>query len=99
MEPEQKPSREDRYDVSGNVEAQYVDQAQTVMVNKQGVTDLRDLEQLEEEGLFRAYEALWRNAYRYTDDGRPPAAYPPADLRALYEWAGRWRRCPSPSPE
>jgi hypothetical protein len=77
MEPEQSPSRKDRDDVSGNVEAQYVDQAQTVMVNKQGITDLKTLEQLEEEGLFRAYEALLAQTRTDTPmtaallDGRP----------------------------
>ena len=32
--------RSDRYDVSGNVEAEYVDAEQTVLVNKKGITDL-----------------------------------------------------------
>ncbi len=35
----EKPSpQRDRYDVSENVEAQYVDDAQTVLVNKKGIS-------------------------------------------------------------
>ena len=92
MEPENRPSRTDRYDVTGNVEAEYVDQTRTVMVNKLGITDLLALERLEEEGLFHAYETLLAQARSDT----PMTA---ALLRhihhqtfgALYEWAGRWR--------
>jgi cell filamentation protein len=53
--PEQ---RRDRYDVSGNVEAQYVDAAQTVLRNKAGITDLATLQTVEEESLARAYRSL-----------------------------------------
>lgn len=92
MDPEKKPARKDRYDVVGNIEAQYVDPAQTILVNKQGLTDLATLERLEEEGLFRAYEALLGQ----TRIDTPMTA---ALLRhihqqifgELYEWAGRWR--------
>ena len=48
----QRPA--DRYDVSGNTEAQYVDAAQTVLVNKKGIADLYALYLAEEEALARA---------------------------------------------
>ena len=57
MESSSRPHR-DRYDTSGNIEAEYVDEAQTVLVNKRGVTDLEELQLLEEEGLAKAYETL-----------------------------------------
>jgi cell filamentation protein len=41
--------RGDRYDVSGNVEAEYVDAEKAVLVNKKGITDLRALQVAEEE--------------------------------------------------
>ena len=53
--PKDNPSR---YEVSGNVEAQYLDAAQTVLHNKQGVTDLEALQVLEEEALAKAYATL-----------------------------------------
>src|SRR5205807_1873099 len=47
MAPE--PSkRRDRYDVTGNIEAEYIDADQTVLVNKKGITDLAQLQALEE---------------------------------------------------
>lgn len=46
MKMAEKPRRSDRYDVSGNVEAQYVDEAQTVLVNKQGIATLEALQSL-----------------------------------------------------
>ena len=92
MEPEKKPVRKDRYDVTGNVEAQYVDEAQTVLVNKQGIPDLKILERLEEEGLFRAYETLLGQTR--TDTPMTAALLRHIHLQIfgdLYEWAGRWR--------
>ena len=46
--------RRDRYDVSGNVEAQYVDAAETVLRNKLGITDLTALQTVEEQA-FRGH--------------------------------------------
>ena len=57
MENEPK-RRADRYDTSGDVEAQYLDEAQTVLVNKKGIADLQTLQVEEEEALARAYESL-----------------------------------------
>lgn len=48
----------DRYDVSGNVEAEFVDPSQLVLVNKRNVVDLNELQLLEEEFLAKAYETL-----------------------------------------
>lgn len=48
----------DRYDVTGNVEAEYVDDARTVLINKQGITDLAILQLREEDALAEAYETL-----------------------------------------
>ena len=48
----------DRYDVTGNMEAEYVDVDQTVLVNKSGITDLHELQLREEECLVHAYETL-----------------------------------------
>jgi cell filamentation protein len=82
----------DRYDVSGNVEGQYVDEAQTVLVNKQGITRLEALQIAEEAALTSAYESLLdevRTTTRMTCDllrhihGRI--------FGDLYDWAGRWR--------
>lgn len=89
---QQPRKHRDRYDVSGNVEAEYADAAQTVLVNKAGLTDLQQLQALEEEGLVRAYETLLgeiRTDTRLTCElirsvhGRI--------FGDLYEWAGRWR--------
>jgi len=50
--------RRGRYDVSGNLEAEYVDAEKTVLVNKPGITDLDTLQVAEEEALAAAYETL-----------------------------------------
>ncbi len=90
---EQTPGkRPDRYDISGNVEAEYFDADQTVLINKRGITDLAILEALERESLARAYETLLGETRLDT-----PMTY--ELLRHvhrrifgdLYDWAGRWR--------
>jgi cell filamentation protein len=88
-EPEQ---RRDRYDVSGNVEAEYVDAEKTVLKNKQGITDLHTLQVAEEEALAQAYEALLAEVR--TDTPMTCELLRHIHLRIfgdLYEWAGRWR--------
>ncbi len=88
---ERQPPRS-RYDVSGNVEAQFVDAAETVLVNKKGIADLATLQHLEEEALAAAYESLF-------DEVRVDTAMTCDLLRHihqrifgdLFEWAGRWR--------
>jgi len=89
----EKPRRRrDRYDVSGNVEAQYVDKAQTVLVNKPGITDLDVLQAREEQLLARAYGQLLREVHTDTPMTLDLLRYIHAIIfGALYEWAGRWR--------
>jgi cell filamentation protein len=82
----------DRYDVSGNVETQYVDAEQSVFVNKKNITDLATLQHAEEEALALAYEML-------LSEVRVDTSMTSALLRhihsrifsELYDWAGRWR--------
>jgi len=82
----------DRYDVSGNVEAQYVDADQTVLVNKKGITDLHTLQVAEEEALARAYEALLAEVRMDTPLTCDLLRHIHARIFGdLYEWAGRWR--------
>ncbi len=81
-----------RYDVSGNVEAQYVDAAGTVLQNKLGITDLVSLQTEEEKSLARAY----RDLLRETEIDTPITCDLIRHIHArifsgLYEWAGRWR--------
>jgi cell filamentation protein len=82
----------DRYDVTGNVEAEYVDEAQTVLVNKRGITDLHQLQLLEEEGLVRAYETLLDEIRTDTPLTCDLIRYVHQRIFGeLYEWAGRSR--------
>jgi len=82
----------DRYDVSGNVEAQYVDSAQTILVNKKGFTRLEDLQFAEEAALVRAYESLLGEIRMTTEMSCKLLAYIHEKIFGeLYEWAGRWR--------
>jgi hypothetical protein len=61
-----KKSPRDRYDVSENVEAQYVDPEQTVLVNKRGFTDLQT-EQGQEAYIAAAKAAFKKDHDRMTD--------------------------------
>ena len=84
--------RSDRYDVSGNVEAQYVDEAETVLVNKKGITELEALQVEEEEALARAYEALLSEVRVDTPITCELLLHIHARIfDDLYDWAGRWR--------
>lgn len=88
-EPDQ---RRDRYDVSGNVEAEYVDAEKTVLKNKLGIADLHTLQIAEEEALAQAYEALLAEVR--TDTPMTCDLVCHIHLRIfgdLYQWAGRWR--------
>jgi cell filamentation protein len=81
-----------KYDVSGNVESQYMDAASEVLRNRMGITDLRSLQIREEEALAAAYETLLR-------DVRADTLITCQFIREahsrifgeLFEWAGRWR--------
>ncbi len=82
----------DRYDVSGNIEAEYVDEAQTVLVNLLGITSRDALELAEEEALARAYEYLLNEA-RTDTPLRNNLIYHAHKLifGEIYGWAGRLR--------
>lgn len=85
-------SRGDRYDVSGNVEAQYVDADQEVLKNKKGIADLRTLQIEEEKALARAYEQLLGEVRSDTLITSELIVYVHHVIFGeLYEWAGRWR--------
>jgi len=91
MAPEPQQHR-DRYDVTGNIEAEYVDEAQTVLVNRRGITDLHQLQLLEEEGLVRAYETLLNEIRVDTPLTCELIRYIHSQIFSdLYAWAGRWR--------
>jgi len=82
----------DRYEVSGNVEAQYVDGAEEVLINKKGITDLRTLQIEEEKGLARSYEQLLAEVRSDTPMTVSLLLYVHKLIFGdLYEWAGRWR--------
>jgi cell filamentation protein len=84
--------RHDRYDVSGNVEGQYVDAKQTIFVNKKGVTDLPTLQRAEEEALAQAYEILLTEVRVDTPMTSELVCHIHNRIFGeLYEWAGRWR--------
>jgi cell filamentation protein len=89
---EKRPQRRDRCDTSGNPEADYVDEAKTVLVNKLGITQLDRLQLLEEEKLAQAYETLSGQIRSDT----PLTCELIKHIHNLifgdiYEWAGRWR--------
>jgi len=87
-----KKKRRDRYDVSGNVEAEYLDPDKTVLVNKKGITTLADLQAAEEVALARAYRALLREVRTDTPLTCDLLRHIHATIFGdLYEWAGRWR--------
>jgi len=81
-----------RYDVSGNVEAQYVDAAETVLRNKQGITDLIALQTEEEKSLALAYRDLLLEVRTDTPLTCDLLCHVHARIfGSLYEWAGKWR--------
>ena len=84
--------RRDRYDVSGNVEAQYVDDAHTVLRNTRGITDLATLQAAEEAALARAYRTLLGEVRTDTPLTCDLLRHIHTTIFGdLYEWAGRWR--------
>ena len=82
-----------RYTVSGdNAEMQYVDEAQTVLVNKLGITDLGELQEKEEELLIKAYELLFAEIRSDTPGTCELLKHIHRQIFGeLYEWAGNWR--------
>ena len=82
----------DRYDVSGNVEAEYLDDAQSVLVNKLGLQTLLELQVAEEQSLATAYEFLIHEMRVDTPLTCDLLKYIHARIFGeLYAWAGRWR--------
>lgn len=81
-----------RYDVSGNYEAQYVDAAETVLRNKLGITDLATLQAEEEKSLALAYRDLLRKVRMDTPITCDLLRHVHAQIFGnLYPWAGHWR--------
>jgi cell filamentation protein len=88
-EPEK---RRDRYDVFGNVEAQYVDAAHTILRNKLGISDLAALQTTEEKALVRAYQILLKEVRTDTRLTCELLKHIHARIFGeLYQWAGHWR--------
>lgn len=82
----------DRYDTSGNLEAEYVDSAQTVLVNLAGITTLVELQQAEEEALARTYETMLVQVRADTPITNALLRRIHAEIfGSLFAWAGRWR--------
>ena len=82
-----QPRHHDRYDVSGNVEAQYADANQSVLINK-----LEPLQLLEEAGLAKAYESLISEVRIDTPLSCELLKHIHQRVFGdLFEWAGRWR--------
>lgn len=84
--------RLDRYDTSGNIEDQYVDEAQLVLVNKLGITELTQLQLAEEEALAKAYETLLSEVRVDTPMTCELLNHIHGRIFGkLYDWAGRFR--------
>jgi len=89
---EPQPTHRDRYQVSGNLEAEYVDAEETVLVNKLGITELAVLQVREEESLVAAYEILFGAVTRKTRLTSELLRHIHMTIfGGLYGWAGRWR--------
>src|SRR5947209_8531720 len=88
----QSSGRSDRYDTSGNAEAQYMDAAGQVLRNLKGITDLRVLQIEEEKALARAYESLLGEVRSDTPLTVALTRHVHGVIfGGLYAWAGRWR--------
>ena len=86
------PAPTGRYTVSGNVEAQYADRADTVLKNKKGITDLRTLQTEEETALAGAYSLLLKEVRSDTSITNELIRYAHRLIFGdLFAWAGRWR--------
>ena len=93
MSRKRKPAkRRDRYDVSGNVEAEYVDAEQTVLRNNRGITTLPELQVAEERALAEAYETILAEVRFDTPVTCALLRHIHGRIFGdLYQWAGRWR--------
>ncbi len=82
----------DKYDIFGNIEAEYVDDDFSILVNKLAICDLTTLQIAEEEGLATAYETLLAEVK--TDTPMTAELLRHIHVRIfgeIYEWAGHWR--------
>lgn len=85
-------NRRDRYDISGNVEAEYIDAEQTVLKNRKELTTLKDLQRAEEQALAHAYGTLFREVRLDTPMTCDLLRHIHAAVFGdLYDWGGRWR--------
>lgn len=81
-----------RYDVRGNIEAQFMDAEGMVLANKKGITVLWALEAEESEALFHAYERLLAQVRLDTPITSELIRHIHSEIFGeLYAWAGRWR--------
>jgi cell filamentation protein len=91
MDKERK-SRPDRYDVTDNIEAEYVDDEKTVLVNRLGVTEREPLQLAEEDALVQAYERLIGEVRVDTPlTNKLVQDVHSAVYGGIYAWAGKWR--------
>lgn len=89
---DEQSKHRDRYDTSGNPEAEFADPEKTVLRNKAGVADLERLQVLEEEALTKAYETLVHEVRVDTPMTCELLKHVHQRIFGdLYEWAGRWR--------
>ena len=80
-----------RYSIGGS-ENEYMDEQQTVLKNKKGVTDLQSLFVEEEKSLAKAYESLLDEVRSDTPITSELIHYThDVVFGDLYDWAGRWR--------
>ena len=84
--------RRDRYDISGNVEAEFADEAKTVLANLQGIVDLATLQLAERKGVATAYETLLNEVRADTNITVELVRHMHKLIfGGLYAWAGQWR--------
>lgn len=85
--------RDDRYKVPpGNVEAEFIDKDQQILVNIPGITDLETLQIAEEEFLARAYEQLLSEVRIDTPMTVELLKHIHQTIFGqLFAWSGRWR--------
>ena len=87
-----KKKSKNKYQVTGNIEAEYVDAGESILVNKLKIDDLKTLYLKEEEGLAKAYELLLSEVKTDTPMTAELLCYIHARIFGeIYEWAGRWR--------
>lgn len=89
---DQPKQHRDRYDVTGNVEAEYVDADHSILVNLPGIRDAEQLKLAEEVALTYAYEKVLSEARVSTRLTNELIRYAHASIFGqIYAWAGRWR--------